>query len=86
MENNNIYKKYNLKKGISNRPKTPDYNSYNSTSSNSNNRKNSKQKRQKTPEKILNKIRFNLNNNYIGNNFEKKSRRTKRGRKNNSSW
>ena len=73
LENNNIYKKYNLKKGITNRPKTPDYNSYNSTSSNSNNRKNSKQKRQKTPEKILNKIRFNLNNNYIGNNFEKKS-------------
>ena len=63
----------NNKKTKLSRPRTPDYHSYNSTSSNSNNRKNSKNKRKKTPEKMLNKMKFNLNDNFIGNNFEKKS-------------
>ena len=75
-ENNKIFKKFNMtnnKKTKLSRPRTPDYHSYNSTSSNSNNRKNSKNKRKKTPEKMLNKMKFNLNDNFIGNNFEKKS-------------
>ena len=69
---NNIFKKYNLnnnKRNLS-RPKTPDYDSI---YTNNNNKKKSNHIRQKTPDRLVNRMKLNLNKDFIGNNYEKKS-------------
>ena len=74
---NNMFKKYdvsktNNKKNLS-RPRTPDYNMTNTNNNYNNNKKRTYHIRQKTPERILNRMKLNLNKDLIGNNYERKT-------------